>query len=108
MGVVGVLGAGLIVAAARALLPRSRTAFLGAAAVAAWAAVMAGAAACAAELALSGTIPLNTVVPAMLSVHAVIGVGEAVITVAALSAILASRPDLVAGRAPVLATAEGV
>jgi cobalt/nickel transport system permease protein len=99
MGVVGGLGAGLIVAAARALLPRSRTAFLGAAAVAAWAAVMAGAAACAAELALSGTIPLNTVVPAMLSVHAVIGVGEAVITVAALSAILASRPDLVAGRA---------
>jgi cobalt/nickel transport system permease protein len=99
MGVVGGLGAGLIVAAARALLPRSRAAFLGAAAVAAWAAVMAGAAACAAELALSGTIPLNTVVPAMLSVHAVIGVGEAVITVAALSAILASRPDLVAGRA---------
>jgi cobalt/nickel transport system permease protein len=111
MGVVGGLGAGLIVAAARALLPRSRTAFLGAAAVAAWAAVMAGAAACAAELALSGTIPLNTVVPAMLSVHAVIGVGEAVITVAALSAILASRPDLVAGRARaggVPISAEGV
>jgi cobalt/nickel transport system permease protein len=111
MGVVGGLGAGLIVAAARALLPRSRTAFLGAAAVAAWAAVMAGAAACAAELALSGTIPLNTVVPALLSVHAVIGVGEAVITVAALSAILASRPDLVAGRARaggVPISAEGV
>jgi cobalt/nickel transport system permease protein len=32
----------------------------------------------------------------MLGVHALIGVGEAIITVAATSAILASRPDLIA------------
>ena len=32
----------------------------------------------------------------MLGVHALIGVGEAIITVAAVSAVLASRPDLVA------------
>ena len=32
----------------------------------------------------------------MLGVHALIGIGEAVITVAAVSAVLASRPDLVA------------
>ena len=41
-------------------------------------------------------MPLGTVLPAMLGVHALIGIGEAVITVAAVSAVLASRPDLVA------------
>ncbi len=35
------------------------------------------------ELGISGTVPLGTVLPAMLGVHALIGVGEAVITVAA-------------------------
>ena len=45
---------------------------------------------------LSGTVPLGTVLPAMLGVHAVIGVGEAVVTVAAVSAVLATRPDLIA------------
>ncbi len=36
----------------------------------------------------------------MLGVHALIGVGEAVVTVAAVSAILASRPDLIWAREP--------
>ena len=44
--------------------------------------------------------PLATVLPAMLGVHAVIGVGEAAITVAAVSAVLATRPDLIHGPAP--------
>ena len=59
---------------------------------------MAGAAATAVELALSGTVPLGTVLPAMLGVHALIGVGEAVITVAAVSAVLATRPDVLPAR----------
>jgi len=96
MGVVGGLGAGLAIAAGRRLLPATQTAFLGLVGIAAWLAVMAGAAATALELAASGTVPLGTVMPAMLGVHALIGVGEAVITVAAVSAVLASRPDLVA------------
>ena len=33
----------------------------------------------------------------MLGVHALIGIGEAVITVAAVSAVLATRPDLIDG-----------
>jgi cobalt/nickel transport system permease protein len=33
----------------------------------------------------------------MLGVHALIGVGEAVVSVAAVSAVLAGRADLVAG-----------
>ncbi len=67
---------------------------LGAAAAGAWLAVMAGAAATSLELALSGTVPLATVLPAMLGVHAAIGIGEAVITVSAVAAVLAARPDL--------------
>jgi len=37
---------------------------------------------------------LQVVIPAMLFVHAFIGLGEALITVAALSFVLQSRPDL--------------
>jgi cobalt/nickel transport system permease protein len=95
MGVIGGLGAALVVAAGRRVLPRTRAAFLGIVGIAAWTAVMAGAAATALELAASGTVPVGTVMPAMLVVHALIGVGEAVVTVAAVSAVLASRPDLV-------------
>ena len=38
--------------------------------------------------------PLAAVLPAMLAVHAVIGVGEALITTAMVSALLAARPEL--------------
>jgi cobalt/nickel transport system permease protein len=86
--------------AARKALPNTRGALLGVTAVGAWLAVMAGAAACAVELAASGTVPLGTVLPAMLGVHAIIAAGEAVITVAAVSAVLATRPDLIHGSAP--------
>jgi cobalt/nickel transport system permease protein len=100
MGVVGgVLVGGLMLAARRAL-PNSRAALLGVTAGGAWLAVMAGAAACAVELAVSGIVPLATVLPTMLGVHAIIGAGEAVISVAAVSAVLATRPDLIHGPAP--------
>jgi cobalt/nickel transport system permease protein len=109
MGVLGGVLVGGVVLAVRKALPNTRTALLGAAAAGAWLAVMAGAAACAVELAVSGTVPLATVLPAMLGVHAAIAVGEAVITVAAVSAVLATRPDLIHGpvpepAAPILAT----
>jgi cobalt/nickel transport system permease protein len=96
MGVVGALGAGLVMGVAMRVLPRTRRAFLGATAVASWLAVVAGAIACSFELALSGTVPLGTVLPAMLGVHALIAVGEAVITTVAVSAVLSARPDLIA------------
>lgn len=96
MGVLGALLAGLLVAGAIRVLPRTRTAFLGVAAVVSWLAVMVGAAATSVELSVSDTVPLATSLPAMLGVHALIGIGEAVITVAAVSAVLVSRPDLVA------------
>jgi cobalt/nickel transport system permease protein len=73
---------------------------LGAAGVAAWLSVMAGALATSLQLWLSGTTQLEIVIPAMLGVHALIGLGEAVITVAALSFILKTRPDLLDAAAP--------
>ncbi len=96
MGVLGALLAGFLIKALTPILPRSRGAFLGLVGVTSWLAVMIGAAATSVELAVSDTVPLGTVLPAMLGVHALIGIGEAVITVAAVSAVLVSRPDLVA------------
>ena len=98
MGVIGALLVGGLMLATRRVLPKGRTLLLAVTGVGAWLAVMAGAAATATELALSGTVPLGTVLPAMLGVHALIGIGEAVITVAAVAAVLAARPDLIAVR----------
>lgn len=95
MGIIGALGVGFLMIWARHVLPRTRAGFLAVVAGGSWLAVMVGAAATSFELAISGTVPLGTVLPAMLGVHALIGIGEAVITVAAVGAVLASRPDLV-------------
>jgi cobalt/nickel transport system permease protein len=98
MGVVGTLGGfALYRVLCRALGGESR-ARLPAAGVAAWAAVVAGATAMSLELAVSGTIALEVSLPAMIGVHVLIGVGEALITVAALAFITATRPDLLALR----------
>jgi cobalt/nickel transport system permease protein len=95
MGVIGALVVGCLMVGAQRVLPQRRGAFLAVAGVGAWLAVMAGATATAVELAISGTVPLGTVLPAMLGVHTVIGIGEAVITVAAVSAVMSTRPDVV-------------
>ncbi len=95
MGVVGVLGGYAAFRFVAVMLPHSRRNFLFAAALGSWLSVVASASACAVELAVSGTVPLGLVLPAMVAVHAVIGVGEALITVATLSVILAARPDVV-------------
>ncbi len=63
-----------------------------AAGLASWAAVMLAALACAVELALTGVLPLEQVAPAMLGVHALIGVGEALVTCAALALFERSAP----------------
>jgi cobalt/nickel transport system permease protein len=97
MGVIGALVVGGLMLAARRVLPHRRGVLLCVAGAGAWLAVVAGAAGTAVCLALSGTVPLGTVLPAMLAVHMAIGVGEAVVTVAALSALMATRPDLIGG-----------
>jgi len=73
---------------------RNRKLKLGLAGIAAWLSVMAGALATSLQLWLSGTARLDIVLPAMLGVHTLIGIGETLITVGALSFIFKSRPDL--------------
>lgn len=91
MGVVPALGGyGLY----RAVVNGSRRLKLATAGAAAWFSVMAAALLTALLLGFSGTFSLRIAVPAMLGVHALIGVGEALITVAALGFIMNSRPQL--------------
>lgn len=78
----------------RSVLGKDQRTKLAVAGVAAWLSVMTGALATALQLWLSGTARVDIVVPAMLTVHAVIGLGEALITVAALGFIFRTRPDL--------------
>jgi cobalt/nickel transport system permease protein len=68
--------------------------------VAAWVSVMTAAALTSVELAVSGTSALDVALPAMLGVHALIGIGEGLITTAAVAFVLSSRPDLVEGVGP--------
>jgi cobalt/nickel transport system permease protein len=51
-------------------------------AVAAWLSVVLASFACALELGFSGTIPFDLVIPAMVNVHMIIGIAEALITLA--------------------------
>ena len=60
----------------------------------AWLSVVLAAFACSIELAVSGTIAFSKVITGMLSTHALIGMGEALITVAACFA-LAGRDEMV-------------
>lgn len=64
------------------------------AAVAAWTSVVVASTICAIELAVSGTVPWAVALAAMASWHVLIGIGEAVITVIALSFIWRTRSDL--------------
>ncbi len=67
--------------------------FLGGA-LAAWISIEASAMSCALQLSLSGTSPANIAFPAMGGIHALIGLGEALITLGALSFVYAARRDL--------------
>jgi cobalt/nickel transport system permease protein len=94
-----ILNMGLITAAIgyglyRSVSGSSKTVKLSVVGVAAWLSVMAGALFTALQLWLSGTSQLEIVIPAMMGVHALIGLGEALITVFAVSFIMQTRPDL--------------
>ncbi len=78
----------------RSVLNQSRGIRLAVAGGAAWLAVIAAALMTSLQLWLSGAAQLQIVIPAMLGVHVLIGLGEAVVTVAALAFIEQTRPDL--------------
>ena len=69
-----------------------------AAGIAAWLSVVAGALAIAVELGLSGTTDIVVAVAAMAGIHVFIGIGEGLVTMAALGFVQVSRPDLLALR----------
>jgi cobalt/nickel transport system permease protein len=94
MGIVGTLGGFYLYRALAALFGGEDRARIPAAGIAAWASVAAGATCMAVELAVSGTTPLALALPAMVGVHALIGIGEALITMAALAFISVTRSDL--------------
>jgi cobalt/nickel transport system permease protein len=85
-----VIGYGLY----RGAFGASRSVKLAVSGIAAWLSVIAGALTTSLQLWLSGTSNLQTVLLAMLGVHAIIGLGESLITVAALTFIFQTRPDL--------------
>lgn len=64
-------------------------------AVAAWTSVAIASILCGIQLALSGTIPLGIALAAMAGWHVLIGIGEALITVVAVSFVWRNRPDLI-------------
>ena len=90
----GILTAAIGYGLYRAVMNRNRTVKLATIGFAAWLSVMASALATSLEIWLSGNAKLEIIIPAMLFVHALIGIGEALITVAALGFILRTRPDL--------------
>jgi cobalt/nickel transport system permease protein len=91
MGILtAVIGFGLY----RLVIQRKKAVRLTVAGISAWIATLAAALITSLQLWISGTSRLEVVIPAMLGVHAVIGLGEALITVAALAFIEQTRPDL--------------
>lgn len=95
MGIIGALGGYGIFYIIYTLFQKSRKGFFIALTISSWLSIVLGASATAIELTFSGTSPIQIVLPAMAGIHAIIGVGEAIITPAAISLILKTRPDLV-------------
>lgn len=94
MGVITAFTGHLVYQWLKKVMGENRNSVLVAGAVGAWISVMIGAVAAAMELAVSGTSPLGVALPAMAGVHMLIGIGEALITVGALTFIYATRRDL--------------
>ena len=90
----GILTAAIGFGLYRSFIHQGRRTRLAVAGVSAWLATMAAALLTSLQLWVSGTSRLEIVVPAMLGVHALIGLGEALITVAALAFLEQTRPDL--------------
>ncbi|GAA1998561.1 energy-coupling factor ABC transporter permease [Microbacterium ulmi] len=99
MGMVTVLVGWGVFRGVIAALPRGRSSLVAASAVGAFVSVPAAAAVFVLLFALGGEVPvpLDAMLAAMVGWHSLIGIGEAVITALIVSAVLATRPDLVHG-----------
>jgi cobalamin biosynthesis protein CbiM len=99
MSVLAVWAAYFISVGLKRVLPKTKTSLIVASAIAALISVPVSAFGFWVQYAIggNGTFPLETVLTAMISTHILIGIGEAIITVLTISAIMASRSDLVFG-----------
>lgn len=96
MGLIGTFGGYYLYWAIRKVIGRDTTkGILAGTAVAAWTSVFVAALLCAVQLGLSGTVPMDVALPAMAFWHLMIAIGEAIITVVAISFVLRTRPDLI-------------
>lgn len=94
MGIIGCLGGYAIYQFFRKIIGGNKGIVIGAG-IAAWCAVMLAAAATSLELGIAGTIPFSMVFPPMMLIHSLIGIGEAIITIAAIQYVLKVRPDII-------------
>jgi cobalamin biosynthesis protein CbiM len=99
MGVVGVWVSYGVFLLVKKVLPKNKSAIVTASAIAALISVPAAATGFVLQYALGGTatFSVTTVLSAMVGTHILIGIGEAIITGLTVSAVLASRSDLVFG-----------
>lgn len=104
MGILTALVGYAIHRGARPFTQGNQTRVLAVAFAAAWITVQVAALATTLQLALSDTSPLDVALPAMMGVHALIGIGEGLITAAALGFIMATRADLLPGAASATTT----
>jgi cobalt/nickel transport system permease protein len=96
MGLIGTFGGYYLYRTIRYALGRDTWRGIGiGTAVAAWTSVVVASIVVAIQLALSGTVPLGVALTAMAFWHVLIAIGEAVITVLAISFVWRTRPDLI-------------
>lgn len=96
MGLIGTFGGYYLYRTIRYMVGRdSLKGVLTGCAIASWTSVVVAAIICAVQLAISGTVPLPVALSAMAFWHVMIGIGEAIITVIAVSYIFKTRPDLI-------------
>jgi cobalt/nickel transport system permease protein len=108
MAVVGVFVSYAVITLFKKMIKNDRTRLFVGGTVSAWFSIFFASLACALELAVSGTSPANIAVPAMATIHALIGVGEALITLGAVSFIFAARKDLLKTGSSEKATNKGI
>ena len=99
MGVVGVWASFGVFFIVKKLLPKTKSSIVVASFIAALLSVPAAAAGFVLQYAIgaNATFSVSTVLGAMVGTHVLIGIGEAIITALTVSAVLASRSDLVFG-----------
>jgi cobalt/nickel transport system permease protein len=95
MGLIGTFGGYYLFNAIRKTIGRDKLqGTVVGSAIAAWTSVVTASVFCAIELGISGTVPMAIALGTMIGWHLIIGIGEALITVAVVTFIWRTRPDL--------------